>query len=86
MNNNILKVIYDEYTDMSFSSEGICPFPSEEWQKETAALEKFAQQHNFSDNDRSNLECDVISGFLYKSGLEGFINGFKLALRLFVEK
>lgn len=83
MSNDILKVIYDDYTDMSFASEGVCPFSSEEWREENAAMEEFAQRLSLSDNDRSSLECDVISGFSYKSGLEGFINGFKLAVRLF---
>lgn len=86
MNNKILKVIYDDYTEMSFSSEEICPFSSEEWQKETANLEEYAKRLNLSEDDRTDLECDVISSFMYKSGLEGFINGFKLAVRLFIGK
>lgn len=86
MNNDILKVIYDDYTDLSFSNERICPFSTEEWQEENAALEEFTQRLSISDNNRTSLECDVISGFSYKSGLEGFINGFKLAVRLFVGK
>lgn len=85
MSNDILKVIYDDYTDLSFSKEGIHPFSSEEWQEESATLEKVSQQLALSINDRIKLD-DVISGFSYKSGLEGFINGFKLAVRLFIGK
>lgn len=65
MNNDILKVIYDDYTDLSFSNEGVCPFSTEEWQEENAALEEFTQRLSLSDNDRTSLECDVISGFSY---------------------
>lgn len=86
MNNEILKVLYHNYTDLDFSAEGIAPFGNEEWQKETAALNEFAEQISLSDSDRASLEIDVICGFMYKSGLEGFINGFKLATRLFVGK
>lgn len=86
MNNEILKVLYHDYTDLDFSSMGIAPFSNEKWQKETAALEEFAQRLSLSRSDLVSLENDVISGFSYKSGLEGFINGFKLAVRLFVGK
>lgn len=79
MNNEILKALYHDYTDLDFSSEGIAPFSDEEWQKETAALKEFAERLSLSDSDRVSLEDDVISGFMYKSGLEGFMNGFKLA-------
>ena len=86
MNNDILKIIYSEYMNNSFDSEGIGTFPTEEWQEETAALDEFAQRISLTDNDYISLENDVISKFMYKSGLEGFINGFKLAVRLFVGK
>ena len=86
MNNEILKILYHDYTDMDFSAEGIAPFDNEEWQEETAAINKFAERLSLS--DRASLEIDVICGFMYKSGLEGFIigYGFKLATRLFVGK
>lgn len=86
MNNEILKVLYHDYTDLDFSAEGIAPFSDEEWQEETATLEEYAKRLNLSEDDRTDLECDVISGFMYKSGLEGFINGFKFAVRLFIGK
>lgn len=86
MNNDILKIIYSECMNNSFDGEGISTFPNEEWQEETAALDKFAQCINLSDHDYIILENTVISKFMYKSGLEGFINGFKLAVRLFVGK
>ena len=86
MNNNILKELYDEFLALSFSSEGISPFPNEEWQKGEDAFNEFAQRLSLSNNDRASLENDVISELTYKSGLEGFMNGFKLATRLFVGK
>lgn len=84
MDNDILKVLYNDFTDMSF--EGITPFPNEKWQEEEDAFEEFAERLSLSDSDRVSLEDDVISSFSYKCGLEGFINGFKLAVRLFVGK
>lgn len=86
MNNDILKIIYSECMNNSFDGEGISTFSNEEWQEETAVLEEFAQRISLTDNDYRSLENDVISKFMYKSGLEGFINGFKLAVRLFVGK
>lgn len=86
MSNDILKVLYNDFTDMSFTSEGVCPFSSEEWQEEEDAFKECARRLSLSDSDRVSLENDVISGVMYKSGLEGFINGFKLAVRLFVGK
>lgn len=86
MSNDILKVFYNDFTDMSFSSVGVCPFTSEEWQKEADTLKEFAQRLSLSDSDLVSLEIDVISGVMYKSGLEGFINGFKLTVKLFSER
>lgn len=86
MSDDILKVLYHDFADMSFSSEGICPFTSEKWQEEEDAFKEFANRLSLSADDSVHLENNIIGGVMYKSGLEGFINGFKLAVCLFVGK
>lgn len=83
MNSNILTVIFDDYISNSF--EGICSLSQKDLQNEYDILAKFEKEYVFSAKDCNFLECDIINSLLYKSELNGFTNGFKLAVRLFSE-
>lgn len=81
--NSIISKIFDVYLDNEF--EGINPVIGDDCKEVYDNLEKFEQQHHFSNSDIVYLDTEIISELTYASKLKGFEDGFKLAVRLLLE-
>lgn len=82
MQENIITAIYRKYLDNAF--DGMQAISSES-QAAREVLEKFESKYNISAEERNDIEDNIITEVTYAGERKGFVNGFKIAVRLMSE-